>query len=145
MMALTPEQCIYALEALHDLNPKGWVIWDDFWRMVNRLQTKRPVVSCTAPTTTSIRITSDHGSQPMYGLDVQLQQECSIVREDAHTYTSDDMTDAKWFALQELMTFWGIILHPQPPLQLNMPQVFPHAKTTCFADLMGNQAGPSAA
>ena len=35
MMALTPEQCIYAMEALHELNPKGWVIWDDFWRMVN--------------------------------------------------------------------------------------------------------------
>ena len=140
MAALTPEQCIYAHDALHELNPKGWVVWNDFWAMVDRLQTKRPIVSCTAPTSTSIRLTSDQGSQPMYGLATQLKELCSIDREDAHTYSSDDMTDEKWIALQELMTFWGVVLNPQPPLRLNMQQVFPHA---CTVNPSGSQGGSS--
>ena len=113
--------------ALKDLDPVNFRVWPGWAAMIDRLQTKRPIVFVSAPTETSLRVTSDRGSQPMFGLKAPLVNLCEIKYSAPGVYTSDSMTADKWLEFQGLMTFWGVVIQPEAPLALNSPQVFPLA------------------
>ena len=112
--AFTPEQAYMCRDALRALDPGAFRQWPGFLEMVERLQSKRPVLSVSAPDPNSLRILSSHKSQPCYGLSDQLRSICSVIHEGENVYASDEMTDQKWADFQDLMTFWGVIIKPCP-------------------------------
>ena len=122
--AFTPEQAEMCKSALKDLDPVNFRLWDGWAPMLDRLQSKRPIVFVSAPSETSLRVTSNMGSQPMFGLNPLLKAHCGIEHDAGNSYKSDDFNGEKWLEFQALMTFWGVVIQPEAPLALNAPQVF---------------------
>ena len=129
-----------AKDALSELHPSAIRIWDEFEPMVQRLHTKRPIIYASAPTATKLRVTSNRGSQPMFGMKDKLTELCGVVYEEPSVYVADEMTEASWLEFQNLCTFWGVVVVPEPPLVLNAPQKF-----ACVAPASGGAPSGSSA